>query len=362
MSGEHKSSSSLGSSEDESIRSWWETYRKDVSSALREIDAWYEQFRRDFVPDRSGRVQLSKSVQKSVDAPVRNVPVRKFEYVGHGDVTNSSCGRFLGFSGCLNPKHKNGLIWAYKVFKSCDSPKCSRCYKFGWASRLASFVEPRLIAASKVFGDIEHVVCSLRKEDHDLSYEEMKNKVIQVLKSCSFLGGFMILHAKSFGKFRPHFHCLLVVGAIGGAERCRHCKGGDCYRCDGIEGRCLRAYADTGYIVRVFDKRKTLGGTVKYESSHCTINYHKRRFRVSTWWGVMGYSNFSKLGVEVEKRRLLCPQCQSVCGPIEYLGGRTFDLDRDSVDFVRASLEPRSEGGKIVWRVRESVKPLEEGD
>jgi hypothetical protein len=341
------------------IDDWYRKYRRAFSTDGYNVDEWYRRYRRDFMPDFSGRIfEDSKSIPRSVDSPVRN-----FEYVGHGGVTNNSCGQFLGWVGCLqHPKHKNGLIWAYKVFKSCDSPRCSLCARFGWASRLASSVEARLVAASKVLGDIEHAVCSFPKKDYYLSYKQMKNGCIQILKSCSFLGGFMIFHAKSFGKYRPHFHVLGVIGAVGGAERCRHCKGADCYQCDGIEGRCYRAYADTGYIIRVFDKRKTIRGTISYEADHCTIDYSKRRFRVSTWWGCMAYANLSRLGIKVEKSHLRCPECGSDCGPIEYFGSRKFNLERDSRGFVAASFEPPAEDGKIVWQVRESFNPSEEDE
>ena len=335
----------LDSAVDDEIEDWFDRYKIDCFPISKEVDDWYSLYRKDFMPSVSGRVDLGvKSVQRRVDAPVRN-----FEYAGHGGVTNfKKCGKFLWLIGCL----LHDPIWAFKVLSSCDSPKCSRCVK-SWAGRLAGDVAARLVAASEVNGDVEGGVISLRKEDVDLGYKQMKAKCIEILKSCTIHSGYMMLHGKSFGKYRPHFHWLGWVGAVGGAERCRHCQGGDCYACDGIEGRCYKVYQDTGYIVRVFDKRKTIRGTVSYEAKHCTIDYSKRRFRVGVWFGNVAYSNYCNLGVKVEKARLKCPECGSSGGRIDYVGDRVFDLDVDSPNFVRVSREPLVEGGKVVWVVHE---------
>jgi len=346
---------------DEAIERWWQSYEHDEFVALREIDEWRFRYRRDFAPDRSGCIALSDSVRReSVVKPVQknvDVPVRNFEYVGHGGVTNpNKCGRFVGWGGCL----MHDPIWAYKILNSCDSPKCSCCYR-PWASRLAHSVEPRLVAASKVLGDIEHVVISLRKEDWDLSYEQMKDKCFQLLKSCSIHSGYMMLHSKSFGKYRPHFHVMCWIGAVGGAERCRRCGGGHCYPCDGVYGQIYRSDAESGYLIKVLPKRITVGGTLYYEAEHCTIDYSKRRFHVGVWFGSVACSNFCRLGVDVEKRGVQCPECHSDCGPIEYAGSRDFVLDKDSPDFAKSSREPLKDNGEISWVVKDMSKSFKKG-
>ena len=334
--------------------------RRQEQEVLREIDDWWSRYRRDFAPDRYGSIPISDSIAKKSVKRVRRVcvPVRKFEYVGHGGVTNpNKCGKFLSFGGCL----MHDPIWCYKVLNSCDSPKCSCCYR-AWASRLAKSVEPRLASASKVLGEVEHIIVSLRKQDHDLSYVQMKNKCVMLLKSVTIHSGYALLHGKSFGKYRPHFHVLGWIGAEGGAERCRNCVDAHkrrCYPCDGIRGRIYRSDAESGYIIKVLDKRLTVSGTVFYEAEHCTIDYSKRRFRVGAWFGRTGYSNFWRLGVVVEKRKAKCPVCEGDTGLIEYLGSRDFVLDKDNPSFVKKSREALREDGEMVWRVREV--PLSRG-
>ena len=334
------------------VQSWLRSYEKD---AVRDLDDWLSRYRRDFAPDRWGRIALSESIVRKSVKPVRRrlpVSVREFEYVGHGGVTNpNKCGRFLSFGGCL----LHDRIWCYKVLNSCDSPKCSCCYR-AWASRLARMIEPRLASASTVLGEVEHIIISLPKVDHDLSYEEMRDKCVRLLKKVTVHSGYALLHSKSFGKYRPHFHVLGWIGAEGGAERCRNCTGRiekRCYSCDGIWGRIYRADAKSGYIIKVLDKRKTVGGTVFYEAEHCTIDYSKRRFRVGCWFGRAGYSNFWRLGVKVEKAKALCPVCKSETGLLEYSGSKDFVLDYlNNPSFRRSSREALTENGEMVWRVR----------
>lgn len=334
------------------IDGWWELYRCEFVDSPRQIDEWYQKYRKDFMPDRLGRVFKGSSevVRRRVD-----VPVREFEYVGHGGVTNpNKCQQFVGWGGCLrHDKHKDGLIWAYKIFNSCDSPKCSRCYR-SWASRLAHFVKPKLVAGSKVHGDIEHVMVSLSKNDWDLPHNQMKDKTIGLLKSCGIHSGYIMLHGKSFGKYRPHFHTLAYVDAVGGAERCRSCGVRRCYKCDGIYGRIYRSDAESGYIIKVLPKRLSVGGTLFYEAEHCTIDYSRRRVHAGVWFGSVSYSTFSRLGVEVEKDRLYCPECGGLSGRIEYSGDRQFVLDKHSLGFARSSFEPYVDGDKVVWHVQES--------
>ncbi len=60
-----------------------------------------------------------------------------FELVGHGKLTNSNCGRFVSFKGCLHTELHNkttldrmnykGKVFVRKVHASCDKPTCPVC-------------------------------------------------------------------------------------------------------------------------------------------------------------------------------------------------------------------------------------------
>jgi hypothetical protein len=90
---------------------------------------------------------------------------------GRGDVTNGSCSRFKVAYGCdrvelhnhvgLDGVNYAGKVFVKKVFMSCDKPSCPSCYKFGWAVREAKKMSVRLMEASKMYGEVEHLSVSV---------------------------------------------------------------------------------------------------------------------------------------------------------------------------------------------------------
>jgi hypothetical protein len=217
-------------------------------------------------------------------------------------------------------------------------------------------IAPRLLAASELFDlPVEHIICSLPKDDYGLTYKEAKRKAVKILGSCGVFGGVMVPHGNRIDKstgvesFSPHFHSLGFVSPS--YDKCRRCKGADCYTCDGTEGRCYRVFRDTGYIVKVMsEERRTVGGTAFYELSHASTDMSKKGFRVAVWFGRTGYNN---LGVKFEKPRFRCPQCGSDCGFLEYVGPKRPVIDKSDPKFKRQSYEPFLEGGKPAWIVGE---------
>jgi len=314
------------------------------------IDSWYQSYRKDMMPDASGRIFKSKPVVK------RETLFRDLVLVGRGRVTSDKCGEFRGYYGCLqHEKHEGDVVYARPYFNSCDKPSCPLCYR-AWAQREGWMnIAPRLLAASKVFGlPTEHVVCSLPTSDYGLTYKEAKRKCREILASCGVFGGVMMPHGNRIDRvtrvesFSPHLHILGFVE--GGYEGCRRCKGADCYSCDGVEGRCYRVYGDTGYIIRVLDERETVGGTAYYQLNHSSMDMLKRRFRVAVWFGRCGYNN---LGVKFEKPRLVCPLCGSQCGFLDYVGSKPLVIDKKSRDFKRELFESFLQDGQPAWVVRE---------
>jgi hypothetical protein len=117
-----------------------------------------------------------------------------------------------------------------------------------------------------------------------------------------------------------------VLGfVLGGYGRCRHCKGGNCYACDGFEGRVYRCYWENGYIVKALGERKTVFGTAWYQLNHSSIRVDVERPHVATWFGACSYR---KLKVTVEKREVLCPICQHDLEKTRYNGNR-FVMDEN---------------------------------
>jgi len=282
-----------------------------------------------------------------------------FSLVGNGNVTNSRCGTFASHWGCvcvelhdkitLDGHDHRGKVYVQKVFNSCDKPSCPVCYKRGWAVREAGKIEGRLKEAANRFGQVEHIVCSVPVKDYGLDLAHLRKKVIAVLSSCGVVGGCIIFHGFRYrqGKgwfWNVHFHVLGFV--LGGYGHCRHCTGGNCYTCDGVEGRLYRAYRENGYIVRVLGERRTVGGTAWYQLNHASIKEGVRRFRVATYFGVCSYR---KLKVSPELRRRFCPICQHDLERLRYFGSK---------DWFSGEFEKKNnfeadyyEDGRPVWEV-----------
>jgi hypothetical protein len=258
-----------------------------------------------------------------------------FELVGHSQVTNEHCGEHKGYFGCLNVKghdrigsdglnHK-GQVFIRGVFKSCDKPSCPICYKYGWATREASKMEMRLVEASRQFGLVEHIICSVPRRDYGLSYEELRVKAVKVLVSRGVHGGVLIFHGFRYNDYAKacrknvsvgwylsfHWH---VLGFIKGGYVCRGCVKG-CGGCGGFEAIVRRLREVDGYVVKVAEDlegvkgvRKTIFGTARYQLDHASIKVGVARFHVATWFGVCSYR---RLKVFPEKRRSLCPLCSN---------------------------------------------------
>ena len=285
-----------------------------------------------------------------------------FRLVGHGEVTSDDCGVFRSFMICdrvdlhdhvgLDGVNYKGKVFVRKIHRSCDKSSCPVCYKYGWASREAHKIEVRLAEGAKHFGLVEHIVASVPLKDYSLSYEVLRSKIVKILSVRGVIGGNLIFHGFRFNSrkypyWSPHWHCL---GFILGGYGCRGCKK-VCFKgCGEFEDKTRRCFESDGYIVKVLDKRKTVGGTAWYQLEHSTVKVSVEHFHVATWFGVCSYR---KLKVTVEKRKVLCPICGSDLFWADYYGVKRFVLDRDSPDYRRDSVEDLMEGGRVVWVVRQ---------
>lgn len=298
-----------------------------------------------------------------------------YQLVGGGTKTNDNCGRFRGHWGCvrtelhqfpllLENKKSVGQVYHRPVFFSCDKPSCPVCYEKGWASREAHKIEVRIneLEGQKRYGKAEHFIATVPPRFYDLTDEDLRAKVIEVLRFCGVIGGCLIFHGARWNKTRrvwywsPHFH---VLGVILGGYKCRGCNK-RCFKgCGKFNDLEYRAFEKYGCIVKVAEdahgvkgERKTLGGTAWYQLNHATIRTDVKRPHCCTWFGVASYR---KLKVTAEKKRVLCPLCQHDCKKLLYFGSKVFVLDRDSPYFEREALDDLEEDGRVVWA--EDVRP-----
>jgi hypothetical protein len=306
-----------------------------------------------------------------------------FAKVGSGSVTSSSCGKHMRFDGCSKVDlHKvvvdnvdySGMSYMTNVVMSCGKPSCSKCYRLGWAPRLAWKISGRLLWFSKLLAEtnaktavIEHVVCSIPPADYWITdYDVMRARAVKALKLRGVIGGNLIFHAtRQYGHttrehrkgedfFSPHWHCLsFILGGYG----CRGCKK-VCGDCNGFEGVVRRMRLVDGYVVKiavdretgVAGERESIGGTAWYQLHHAAYKKGVDRFHVSTYFGICSY-NKQKVVVPVFKR--VCPLCGSELVQHFYVGKRRFsDLcsRKPSSGACRhGSVEGVFEDGVRVW-------------
>lgn len=299
-------------------------------------------------------------------------PLASFPLVGNGEITNDYCGKFSSYYGCDRVdlheligkrigKDYVGKMFMHKVHFSCDKPSCPVCCRYGWAVREAHKIEKRLEVASKEWGDVEHIVCSISPKDYGITDEKvLRSMAVEALKVRGVIGGNLIFHGSRHRRYeqikggvfrqigtdwKPHFH---VLGFISGGYSCRSCKRKkNCLKgCGGFDDRSYQQFLKDGFYVKVEGKRKTIFGTAWYQLHHASIRKDVKRFHVSTWFGVCGYRN---LKVKVEKKKHVCRVCEYELKPFDYLGKKQFVTDRDASGYVRDSMEDLEEDGVRVW-------------
>ena len=274
-----------------------------------------------------------------------------FAKVGTGSVTSSACGKHMRFDGCSKDDlHKVvvdgvdycGKVYMTNVVMSCGKPSCPKCYRLGWAPRLAWKISGRLLWFSMELAKtnaktavIEHVICSIPPEDYYITdYDVMRARAIKALKLRGVIGGNLIFHATRQHRngedfFSPHWHCLCFI--LGGYGRCRACVDKKCVgrsreflRCDGFESVTRRCFETDGVIVKVAEDRygvkavrRSIFDTAQYQLSHASIRTDAKRANAVFWFGVVSYRRFR---FKVEKRKVLCPICESELVRVRFVG------------------------------------------
>jgi hypothetical protein len=292
--------------------------------------------------------------------------INGFQRAGKGSVTSPSCGLFRNrFLGCSNVKlhdrigldgvHYRGKVYMEPTFFSCHRASCPTCYE-SWAYREAVQIAERLNEASKVYGEVLHIVVSVPIRDYGLSYEALRVKAKKALEVRGVVGAVMIFHGERKNRvhhryWSPHWHCLGFISD--GYGHCRSCgvspNVDGCGGCGGFEDRTRTFYLSDGFIVKVIHPKfvvRDVRGTAFYQLSHASYAVGVERFHVSTWYGVVSYR---KLHFKVPIRKRVCPICGSDLCLHFYLGSKVIVTDRGSPLYVKGLFLPMCEGGADVW-------------
>jgi hypothetical protein len=178
----------------------------------------------------------------------------------------------------------------------------------GWAVREARRAETRLkYVADKLGMQIEHIIVS-PPQDLDISFDELRELALKAMLVRGVVGGLWVYHHFRYrnrevsrrsglpiGYFRnPHFHVAgFIEGGYGNCRTCSFQKDGSFSKCreggcNGFEAVTRRAYVKDGFIAKVKEERKTVGGTVWYELSHASLRRDVEKHVVVNWFGVCG--------------------------------------------------------------------------
>ena len=125
-----------------------------------------------------------------------------WELVGQHPATNSYCGTFQKFKGCLREdlhrnsnldgaSHVGGEAFVRKIHRWCNSPLCRVCCFSGWAKRLADHATQRIEVASKHYGMPQHIIVSPPPSDWGLfefENEKFRLKYKKLLYSLGVVG------------------------------------------------------------------------------------------------------------------------------------------------------------------------------
>lgn len=295
------------------------------------------------------RLALNRAILKNDywRLPVDDVGHENYEPVGRGRRTSDMCARWVTFNVCDHKELHEGVVvdgvdCTGKVVVShqhmwCHKSTCPLCFIRGWSVREARKIEGRLaVASERGYGEVEHMTVSPPVEDYGLSEDILRKKCRAALLVRGVLGGAMIFHGYRKDRQRgvlawsPHYH---VLGFIrGGFDVCRNCvhDRGDCRSCSCFKGREVREYENDKYIVRVFERRKTVIGTAFYQLNHATLRIGLKRFHVVTWFGVCGCS---KMKGKTVKAVATCPACHSEMTRKVHWGKRVIAKDIGDPDY-----------------------------
>jgi len=312
-----------------------------------------------------------------------------YEIIGHGQKLDNRCNVYAKTIGCPHVEshlEHVGLIPTHKCHHHCYNYRCPEtrfcalvCYFWGACVREAQHIDQRLLYLSAKSGkSIEAGMISVPKRLYGAPEEVIRKWTILAAKKRGLEGANLICHPMRYasstyvdGKFHlgkfyyaHHYHFLGTFKES--YDICRECLnykpwnvksvrnntgygnhgGKACLECEHFEGLTRKLYKKDGFVMKVFDKRKSFFKTAAYELSHSGFKIGAKRVHVSTWFG-----SFVGVKVPYVRRKMVCPEsgCKSNLVSLWYSGNYEIVKDSKSPFYQRDSWMPLMEEGKIVW-------------
>ncbi len=128
-------------------------------------------------------------------------------------------------------------------------------------------------------------------------------------------------------RWSPHFHVLGFVVAKG-MVNAENAKAVTVMLAKALKVR-QDAKKKDGWLVKVLDKRKTVGGTCWYQLNHCSIQRGSKKSHATTWFGACSYRKLEIINGEKDVGiQHKCPICDSELVHVRYLGQEKLLLTR----------------------------------
>lgn len=217
-----------------------------------------------------------------------------------------SCGLWKT-TGCLNSKKHASLGYGDTTFVkhfqySCYRPVCKICY-VKWITREAKKATKRIEKAAKMLGMTPiHMFFSVSPDNYSWSFEDLRKKANLIVKELHIIGAAMIFHPYRYDEgigyhYSPQFH---IVGF------------------GYIKGRIVPTYEKYRWYIGYAGPRISVFETFVYLLSHAGTRPRtetRKRTQTVTWLGKISYS---KLKMEKEPKKGICPYCKEKLVEIYY--------------------------------------------
>ena len=82
----------------------------------------------------------------------------------------------------------------------------------------------------------------------------------------------------------------------------------------------MREHKKDNWIVKVLEKRKTVGGTCWYQLNHCSVRRGSKKSHAATWFGVCSYRKLKLINGKDVGVKHTCSLCGSELVRVRYLG------------------------------------------